>query len=292
MQQSSLFIPVHTNKRLVYSKNIPNAKILKHDKFLNLYLIEDRKPFKYPFDINMRLQLGTAALNDKTFQEGRLIQEQAGLNTLGKYSAKIKTPALVTSSCCSLEGILTPNGFIDKYYLQNFITNPSDKYSDIGIRVEQQKNCIKIVASNPYLENNPLKRGDCIISFDGKKMKNGAEFMRKVLFSKVGSKHTITIKRDSKLHTFTLSSYERTGGGEVSDTFLEFRGIFFNKQLYIVKLNQYFQDYGMKLGDRLIQVNGVRVKNQDELRTYVENFKDFSVLLFERKDFQFFVNIK
>ncbi len=292
IQGDSLSIPIENNKRLVYSKKTPNAKIYKYDPFLNLYITEDKKHFKYPFDINMRLQLGTAVLNDKTFHEGKVLKEQVGLNSLGKYSAKMKAPALLTSSCCALEGLITPDGFIDKYYLKHFIETKSAQYADIGIRVEQQKNCIKIVASNPYLENNPLKRGDCVIGFDGKQISSAAELMRKILFSKIGATHTIKIKRDGKVHTFKVGSYRRTGGGEVSDTFLEFRGIFFNKQLYIVGLNQYFKDYGMKLGDRLVQVNGVQVKNQDELREYVENFKDFSRLLFERRNFQFFVNIK
>ena len=293
IQNDSLSIPIPNNKRLVYSKKIPNAKVYKHDPFLNLYIIEDKKHFKYPFDINMRLQLGTAAVNGKTFTEGKVLHSQVGLNNLGVYSAKMKAPAIITSSCCSLEGILTSEGFIDKYYLKNFIENKSAEYGDIGIRVADQRKCIKIIASNPYLKNNPLKRGDCVISFDGKKVFSSAALMKKILFSKVGSKHTIQIKRDGKLYTFKdIESLKRTGGGEISDTFLEFRGIYFNKKLYVVKLNKHFKEYGLKLGDRLIQVNGVRVKNQDELREYVENFKDFSSLLFERNNFQFFVNIK
>ncbi|WP_304544755.1 DUF7488 domain-containing protein [Sulfurimonas microaerophilic] len=292
IQNDSLSIPIKGDKRLVYSKKIPNAKILKHDPFLNLYIIKDKKHFKYPFDINMRLQLGSAVVTDKTFKEGKVLKEQVGLNTLGTYSAKIKTPALITSSCCALEGILTPNGFIDKYYLNRFINAKSADYGDIGIRVQDAGKCIKVIASNPYLKNNPLKRGDCILAFDGKKVYSSAHLMRQILFSKVGSKHTIKIKRDGKVYTFNVVANKRTGGGEISDTFLEFRGIFFNKKLYIVGLNQYFKDYGMKLGDRLVQVNGVRVKNQDELREYIENFKDFSSLLFERNNFQFFVNIK
>ncbi|WP_428738368.1 DUF7488 domain-containing protein [Sulfurimonas sp.] len=293
IQNDSVSIPIKNNKRLVYSKKLPNAKIYKHDEFLNLYIIEDKKNFKYPFDINMRLQLGSAAVNSKTFAEAKVVQEQVGLNTLGKYSTKIKIPAVITSSCCALEGILTPDGMIDKYYLKHFMENSSADYGDIGIRVKDEAKCIKITASNPYLENNPLKRGDCVVAFDSKKISSSAELMRKILFSKVSSKHTIKIKRDGKFYTFKdIQALKRTGGGEISDTFLEFRGIYFNKKLYVVKLSKHFKEYGLKLGDRLIQVNGVRIKNQDELREYVENFKDFSTLLFERNNFQFFVNIK
>ncbi|MFT7860713.1 MAG: PDZ domain-containing protein [Sulfurimonas sp.] len=292
IQKDSLSIPIQGDKRLVYSKHTPNAKILKKDPFLNLYIIKDKKHFKYPFDINMRLQLGTAAVTDKTFQEGKVLKQQVGLNSLGRYSAKIKTPALIVSSCCALEGLLTPDGLIDKYYLKHFINSKSGRYGDIGIRVQDQGRCVKIIASNPYLKYNPLKRGDCVLAFDGKKIYSAAQLMKKILFSKVGSKHTIKIKRDGKVHSYKVTVKTRTGGGEISDTFLELKGIFFNKKLEIVKVNQEFQEYGLKLGDKLIQVNGVSIENQNELREYIENFKDFSSLLFERKNFQFFVNIK
>ncbi|MBA1438549.1 MAG: PDZ domain-containing protein [Epsilonproteobacteria bacterium] len=292
IQNDSLSIPVTKNKRLVYSKNTPKAKILKYDPFLSLYLVQDKHPFPYPFDLNMRLQLGMAAVTDKVFVEGKVLQEQVGLNQLAKYSAKIKTPALVTSSCCSLEGILTDKGMIDKYFLHHFIYAKSAEYGDIGIRVKQDGKCVKVVASNPYWEDNPFKRGDCVVAFDGKKVRKASVLMRRILFSKVGSKHKITIIRGTKRLVLYATTRKRIGGGEVSDTFLEHRGIYFNKKLQVVRLSQYFQKYGLLLGDRLIQVNGVRVKNQDELREYIENFKDFSSLLFERRNFQFFVNIK
>ena len=68
--------------------------------------------------------------------------------------------------------------------------------------------------------------------------------------------------------------------------------LIFDEGLHVSSLGKTFQNYGLKIGDRLIQVNGVRIKNQNELRRYIENFKDYSSLLFERNNFQFFVNIK
>ena len=292
-RDDALVIPIKNHRCLVYSKQVPNATIIKADPFLNLYIIKEKHHFKYPFDTNLRVQLGTAAIYKKKFVEGRVVGSQVGLNTLAKYSAKTPTPSLVTSSCCWLEGIVTDEGMIDKYYLHHFINSKESRYGDIGIRVKQEKNCIKITASNPYLKDNPLKRGDCVVAFDGKGVASAAVLMRKILFSKVGSKHTIKIKRGGKYYTFRVVAGERKGGGEISDTFLELKGIFLNKKLRIVRLNQFFKKYGLKLGDKLIGVNGVLVKNQDQLREYVQNNKDISVLLFERNDnFQFFVNIK
>ena len=287
IQNNSLSVPVRKDVRLVYSKCQPKAKILKHDPFLSLYLIEDKSGFAYNFDINMHLQLGVAAVNKLNATEGKIVKHQVGLNTLATFSEKIISPALLTSSCCSLEGLITPNGIIERDYLRRFISSATADYSDIGIRVKDEKGFVIVIASNPYMKDNLIKKGDCIVAFDGKKVKNASNFMKKVLFSKVGSKHSVRVKRNSKFLTFNVTTKKRDGGGEISDTFLEFRGIFFNKKLEVVKLSSEFVKYGLLLGDRLVQVNGVRIKNQDELRNYIEDYKIFSALLFERKNFDF-----
>ena len=292
IQKNSLYIPVQNHKLLVYSPCKPNAKILKYDPFLSLYLIEDTKRFPYPFTINMKLQLGSAVVNASVAQEGKILKNQIGLNTLGVYSEKLTTPALITSSCCSLEGIVTPKGVIQKEYIKRFLSSKPVAYSDIGVRVKNEKGYVIVTASNPYLANNPLKKGDCIVALDGRDVHAASIFMRKILFSKIGSKHRLKIKRAKKVMSFTLRTSQRYGGGAMSDTFLEQKGIYFDKTLRIVRLPKFLKTYGLLLGDQLLQVNGVPVKNQEELLEYIENFQDFSLLLFERRNFQFFVKIK
>ena len=291
VQNNSLLIPVQDNKLLIYSKQRPNAKILKYDPFLSLYLVKDRKKFAYPFDINMRLQLGTAVVNAQRAKEGKFIKNQVGLNTLALYSTKLTTPAIISSSCCSLEGIVTKDGVIQKEYIQRFLSNAPSTYADIGVRVKNDSGYVIVTASNPYLANNPFKKGDCIIELDGHKVRAASVFMRKILFSKLGSTHNIKVKRGSKIQEFKVKTTKRYGGGVISDTFLEQKGIYFDKSLHIVSLNAYYKKYGLKIGDKLMQVNGVGVKSDKALLKYIENFKDFSSLLFSRKNFQFFVNI-
>jgi len=292
IRKNSLYIPVKDHKLLVYSQQKPKAKILKYDPFLSLYLIDDKDRFPYPFDTNMRVQLGTAVVNRYTAKEGKIVKAQVGINSLGRYSSKVKSPAIITSSCCSLEGIVTPNGVIDKSYINRFLKVKDTSYSDIGVRVKQSKNCVKVIASNPYIKANKLKKGDCIVSIDGVRVRSASYFMRKILFSKIGSTHTIKVKRASKLYRYKVKTFKRYGGGKISDTFLEQKGIYFDDTLHIVKLSKYFKNYGLEIGDKLIQVNGVKVKTQKELRNYIETSKKFSSLLFDRKHFQFFVNIK
>lgn len=285
-------IPVKNNKLLIYSKQRPNAKILKHDPFLSLYLVEDRKKFKHPFDVNMRQQLGTAIVNKQRGKEGKVLKNQIGLNYFASFSDKLSYPSLITSSCCSLEGIMTPQGIIQKEYISRFLSSAKVEYSDIGVRVVNEGGYVLVNASNPYLESNPFKKDDCIVALDGVKVTAASVFMRKILFSKIGSKHTVKVKRGAKTLNLKVTSSKRYGGGYVSDTFLEQKGIYFDEELRILKLSQKFLDFGLIVGDRLMQVNGVKVKSETELRKYIEDFKNFSSLLFERRKFQFFVNIK
>jgi len=289
---SSLSIPVKNHQRLIYSKQTPNAKILKHDPFLSLYLVQDRTNFAYPFELNMRLQLGSAVVNNKTAVEGKIKEQQIGLNKLASWSEKTTAPALITSSCCSLEGIVTPRGIIEKAYIKRFLSSVSADYGDIGIRVKNEKNLVVVSASDPFMQNNKFIKGDCILTLDGKKVKNASSFMQSILFAKIGSKHKIKIKRNAKLIEINVVIQKRYGGGDISDTFLESKGIYFDESLHIVSLSEYFKEYGLLECDRLIQVNGITVKNEDELLRYIEDFKDFSSLLFERNKFQFFVKIK
>lgn len=292
IRKNSLSIPLVNNKRLIYSLASPKQKVLKHDPFLGLYLVEHKTKAPYYFAIGMPLQLGLGVVDKQRAQEGKILKNQIGLNTLARINQKYEGPALLTNSCCTLEGIAGKEGVIQKEYIEHFLAKSPLEYGDIGVRVHNQNGFVVVNASDPYSEKNPFKKGDCIVSFDGKKINAASVLMKKILFAKLGSRHKVQVKRGSKIFDFDVLTRKRYGGGNISDTFLESKGIYFDKDMKIVKLSAAFKEYGLLLGDRLMQVNGVSVKTQAELRRYIEDFKDYSALLFERRNFQFFVNIK
>ena len=291
VEKNILQIPVLKNKRLIFSRNIPNNKIIKYDPFLSLYLVEDKKSFKYPFRINYKLSLGTASVNNKRAIEGRIIKHQIGLNKFASYSEPVNTPSILLNSCCALEGIVTPEGIIEKEYIEHFLKTKNVLYGDIGIRVKDVKKLVLVKSINPFMKNNPFLIDDIIISLDGKKVKYSYIFMRKILFSKIGSIHTIVIKRLGKKYTFKVKTTKRYGGGYLSDTFLEFKGLYFDKKLRLIKIAGTFTQYGLHLGDKLLKVNNIYVHNQTELKKNISAFDDKASLLFDRRDFEFFVNI-
>ncbi|MEN8302806.1 MAG: PDZ domain-containing protein [Campylobacterota bacterium] len=286
-----LQIPVKKHQRIIFSRTTPDAKVLKHDPFLSLYLVEDKKGFKHPFKINHRLTLGTAVVNQKEAVEGKILKRQVGLNSFAMFSECITVPSLLLTSCCSLEGIATPEGVIEKAYIDRFINIKKVSYSDIGIRVKDEKKSVVVKVINPFMQGNPFKVNDFILEVNGKRVKNASGVMRDILFSKIGSTHNVKVKRNSKVLTLKTKSQKRYGGGYLSDIFLEFVGISFDKNLKVVKIEEKAKKYSLKLGDKLLKINQKEITTEADILETISKSEESTNLLFVRDDFQFFVKI-
>ncbi|MCW9025690.1 MAG: PDZ domain-containing protein [Thiovulaceae bacterium] len=291
IQRQTLQIPVSKNQKLIYSNIKPQAKIIKHDPFLNLYLVEAKKSFKYPFRTNYKLSLGHAAVNNKMVIEGRIKREQIGLNKLANFTEVVSSPSLLLSSCCALDGLVTPKGIIEKEYIDFFLKSKKMEYGDIGIRADDKNGKAFIKRINPFDSSSMLKKGDIVLEINSKRVKNAAQLMREILFSPVGKIHNLKIKRASKVLTVKAVTKKRYGGGNIGDTFLEAKGLFFNNDLTILKISKDYKGYGLKVGDKLLQVNGKKVSSIADIRENIDDFKFHASLLFARNGFQFFVNI-
>ncbi|NPA59257.1 MAG: PDZ domain-containing protein [Epsilonproteobacteria bacterium] len=269
---TQLQIPLSKHTRLVFSRTTPKAKILKHDPFLSLYLIEDKKGFKYPFRINNHLSSGIASIDKSRAIEGKILKKQVGLNHFAKFSQKLNTPALLLNSFCAIEGIVTPEGIIEKEYISRFLKFKNTSYADIGIRVKDTTSGVLVKRVNHFYKQNLFLKDDKILKFDSKKVKHSYELMRWILFSKIGSIHTIEVKRFTKILKLRVESKKRYGGGYVSDTFLEVFGIYLDENSTINKIDKKAKKYHLKVGDKLLKVD----KNR---------------LLLERNSFQFFITL-
>jgi S1-C subfamily serine protease len=187
--------------------------------------------------------------------------------------------------------LITPKGIIEKEYIERFLKVKKVSYADIGIRVRDINSKVIVSSSNPFMKNNPFKKDDIILEFDDKKVKESATFMRNVLFSKIGSIHKVKVQRDSKILTLSVKSKKRHGGGFLSDTFLELLGISFDKNSRISKIEEKALKYQLRVGDKLIQINGVKIDNIDGVLEILAQSRKSLNLLFQRDEFQFFVNI-
>ena len=284
-------IPVKKHQRIIFSRTIPNATILKHDPFLSLYLVEDKKGFKHPFKTNHRLILGTAVVNQKEAIEGKILKHQVGLNSFGMFSECIEVPSLLLTSCCSLEGIATPEGVIEKEYIDRFMKIKKVSYSDIGIRVVNENRLVIVKIINPFMKGNTFKVDDCILELNGKKVKNASDFMRSILFSKLGSNNKIKVQRDGKILILNSKSQSRYGGGYLTDVYLKFLGISFDKTLTVVKIEDKARKYNLKLGDKLLKINHKNITTEAEILETFSKSKESTNLLFQRDGFQFFIRV-
>ena len=272
IKQKQLQIPIKKHQRLLYSKKTPKAKILKYDPFLSLYLISDKKGFRYPFYINRHQCLGVASVDAYNAIEGKIVKKQIGLNHLATFSQKTNSPALLLNSCCALEGIVTPDGIIQKEYIERFLRVKKVSYADIGIRLKDIESKSIVDAVNPFIDKNKFLKGDIVLAFDGKKVRRSSELMRWILFSKVGSKHTLKVKRGSKIIKIDVVSKKRYDERYLSNAFFESIGLYFDKNLSITKIEPKAKKYHLKLGDKLLSI-------------------DKEHLLFERDGFEFFIHI-
>ncbi|MFA6196915.1 MAG: PDZ domain-containing protein [Sulfurimonas sp.] len=299
----TLEIPVENNKRLIYSAKTPECKILKSDPFLGLYLVEDYSDFEYPFTINMLEPSGIAAINENSAKEGKIVKRQVGLSQLAVFDTHVSSPRILTNSCCSLEGIVTPKGIIEKEYIERFLRVEDTSYADIGINLKDQKGAVIVSELTSSIKNNPFKKDDVVMSIDGKKVENSATTMREILFDTIGTKHSLMIKRGSKLMTIEVESQKKEmqvvkeTKPVIAPTIkkveenVQTNGLQFDKNLKITKIDEQGKKYGLKLGDKLLQIDGIKITNQQELTKNLSSLKNNANLLFERNDFQFFVNV-
>lgn len=286
-----LQIPIEKNQRLIFSQTPPTQKIIKYDPFLSLYLVEESCGFKYPFRFNDKFSGSTAVINDKVALKGEIVKHQIGLDSFAQYSQNLLSLGVIINSCCYLEAIVTPKGIIEKEYIQRFLTVKKVSYGDLGIKIKDAQKSVVVDESNPFLDGNLFKKGDLIVEFDGKKVNSSATLMRDILFSKVGSTHNAKVHRDGAEIMLSATTQNRESGGFVSEKPLEFFGISFDENLSVIKIDKKAEAYGVIVGDRLLQVQAESAKTKDDIYRILSGGKKTAILLFERDNFQFFVNI-
>ena len=167
-------------------------------------------------------------------------------------------------------------------------------YGDIGVRFEKHANDFVVKSRDPFYVNQLLNVGDKILKINGKKVTSLKQLNQTVLFSKPKSIVTIELLRANNKLKRSLVVRSRMGGGYLSDSFLEKKGLFFDDDMKIIKIekNSFAQKSSLHIGDTLMQIDHKKIKTQDDVKGYLSNLKEKEAqLLFDRNDFQFFVKI-
>jgi len=270
---NKLYLLLENNLR-VSSEPIKGEKALKYDPFLSLYLYKNKQNFQYPFRFNHLPKRKKAIISENVIKPIFYTPHQVKL----LLEPLKPNPAVVVTPCCFVEGIVTKRGYISKEFIEHFINK--DSYGDIGVRVGKDA---KVMSVDILFPNNPFKKGDKIL-YLGKKRYNS---MADILLLDAEQYIEVTLRRGTKTLKRKVYVQKRVAGGLLSDTFLEKKGLVFDKKLSLMEILP--NKYGLVQGDKLLKVNGVDVLTQEDVRRALKPHNN--LLLFWRDGFEFFVKI-
>lgn len=286
----------------VYSpKSAPKGyKILKHDPFLGMYLLESKSEL---------LPISLRAIHKEILED-----EMASILPLEGVSGKIQTRmqspidyatlntptfpnSLISTVCDHIYGIgIGKNEFIEKAYLERFIHSDSIYYGDIGVRVFQNNDDkVEVNLIDPFFPANPFVYGDEIMMINGEAIPNVAHFNRVVFDLKEREIVPVRISRNGTVMELQVRVDKRRGGMLLKEDFLGRVGIEINSDFVITSVAPYAKNgfERLKVGDKVLRVNQQAVpKGYDAIIHLLGRYPDKTQKwLISRDDFQFFINV-
>ncbi|MBL0686230.1 MAG: PDZ domain-containing protein [Sulfurospirillum sp.] len=292
-------VAITPNLAVAYSKTRPKIDYVKFDPFLNLYLFHSKKTLKPAKLRSTRLlKLGEwiAGMDDTSLYVGNFAKSGVLLDSFHLQNGKLEANSIISCLCCEIYGLGVGSGtFIGSEYIKRFISNKNVYYGDIGVSFEKKAKNFVVKSVDPFYPKQSLHVADKILKIDNKKILSLKQLNQTILFSKPNSTINIEFLRGNKKYKKKLIVRSKIGGGYLSDSSLENKGIFFDKNLKIVKIkkNSFAQTSGLLVGDKLMQIDNKTVKNQKDVQVYISKLKSKDIqLLFDRANFQFFVKMK
>lgn len=291
-------IAISKNRAVAYSKTKPSQPYIKHDPFLNLYLFESKTPLK-PVKLKSTnlLKVGEwiAGMDESSLFAGNFAKVGDVIDSFYLQNAKLDANSMVLCLCCEVYGLGVGGGsFIGSEYIKRFVENKTNIYGDVGARFEQRGQEFFVSELDPFFENQKLHIDDKILKIDTKKIYSLKGLNQQILFSQPEQKLTIELLRSGKILKLEVVVKQKNGGGALSDSFLEKKGIFLDNDMRIKKIieGSFGQMSGLKTGDKLLEVEQLKMENSAALRKFFSTNKAKSVhMLFDRNDFQFFMTL-
>jgi len=296
-------VAISKHYAVAYLKKKPKYHFVKRDPFLNLYLFYSPKilnPVKLKSTDKLTLGEWLASMDNNSLYIGNFSKKGVGLNSYFRQNGKTPPNSMISCLCCDIYGLGIGNGkFISSNFIKRLLTSSKIFYGDIGVKFAKHGKNIIVSRVNPYFTKQRLKVGDIIRKIDGKKIKTVQEAENLILLQKRNHIIKVEFFRKNALHVEkikVLNKYRAKKSVTKSNNyFLKKKGIFFDNNMKIKYIAKYSfgEKSGLKIGDKLLQINQISVKNQHEARRIFSKMKKKEVnLLFDRHDFQFFVKVK
>ncbi|QCD51730.1 DUF7488 domain-containing protein [Campylobacter sp. RM16192] len=322
-------VNVSGNKGIALSSNLiavpknsqmPVKNYIKFDPFLGLYLVASDiklEPIRMSDDNNTKKSdwvSVTSDLNATVYGHVKSLGERLGeLDTL---TFDVNGTGALLSVCCNMRGIAVgDNKFVPSRYLKHFIAYPYLYYGDVGASFEAIKDKIYVKSVERLGRGAVLMMGDEIVSINGQKFTTLRELNERILFAKKGEILNFEIIRNEVVERFdipvssepnTQNTQKTNLNADKTETkkeskvvnaardFFKAQGITLDDKLVVKKVDEDSQaaGFGIKPGDKLIQINQNEVKNYKDILKFTSKEKGEYILLFRREGFDFFYKVR
>lgn len=303
---------------VVKNEDMPLRNYIKFDPFLGLYLVaSDTKlePVKLSDETKAKKSdwlSSTSEANSTLYGHLKSMGER-----LGEPDTLTFEPAstlAILSACCNLRGISIGGGkFIPSRYLKHFMAYQDVYYGDVGAVFEMNETKFIVKSVDQLGRGQALLSSDEILSINGEKFKSLREFNERILFAKKGEILTFEVLRDGEVHKFDIAVSndkdiidknikevkqkpevkEIVKSAQIVNTakdFFKLQGITLDKNLVVKKVDSGSKaaKFGIKSGDKLLQIDKSEVKTYKEALNLTSKEKSQNLLLFRRGEFDFF----
>lgn len=297
---------------VVYDKKNPLNKkdYIKFDPYLGLYLIKPGFTLRGAFmldELDSRQDMWVMTLEENIVNMGHIKSFGSELGQFDELSFNTGKAGMLVCDCASMVGIsLGDNKFIPNRYLKHFARYDDVYYGDIGVKFTESNSTIKVLSANPFGAGKELRSSDEVLSVNGKKPTSLREINEMILFADKGSVLKFDIARGSQILHYDIKMSNITAKNIPDDNkttqikkippkpkFLPEFGININKNMVItsIKANSKASKLGLKVGDKIMQIDGVNVKNALHVDEIMKTKNAQSYYLISRDDFQFFVRV-
>lgn len=301
-------IAISEKQAIAYSKEKPSVPFVRYDAFSHLYLFDSPKPLipvKLKPTAELKLGEWLVSMTDNSLVAVNASKIGTSGNELFEFGGVGEVNSLVGGLCCEMYGLgIGDKFFISSEELERFIAGKSVFIPELGVRIIDGNESVMVDFVDPNFKEAKLKAGDSITLVNGKKVSTIAEFVDALKAAKDLPKVTALIQRNNvwmdEIIVTAKPAVKKTDSKKVplpeskKETILHTKGFTFDNNLKIgyVKHGSFAEQSGLKVGDRLMQVDGLSVSQIQNADAYLAKIHNRDVsLLFDRDDFQFFVTL-
>ena len=296
-------IAITPNLIAVPKGEIPVKNYVKFDPYLGLYLVaSDAKlePAKMTEDNATKKSDWVSVTRDLNATVYGHVKAQA--QTLGELDA--------------LTFDVGGDKFVPSRYLRHFAAYKDVYYGDVGAVFEERDGRLYVKGVDPLGRGAALMAGDEILSVNGEKMQSLRELNERILFAKKGERLKFEIRRGEDVVKFSAAvsdevKKEQKTAPKTDENITKIApkpqparntdasnvrklyGLTFDEKLRVKSVDGESDAarFGLRVGDKLIQVGAKIVKNRKEALALIAKNRG-QRLLFRRDGFDFFYNAR